>query len=94
MAYLETNPDEAIEIMAERAGVTVDEYKEYDAGTTLFSIDDNIAAYEPGDDITHLDHAAEEIAAFLIEVGFVEGEFDYSKMLDPQFVEAYQAANP
>ena len=94
MAYLETNPDEAIEIMAERAGVTVDEYKEYDAGTTLFSIDDNIAAYEPGDDITHLDHAAEEIAAFLIEVGFVEGEFDYSKMLDPQFVEAYQAVNP
>ena len=94
LAFIEANPDEAIEIMAKRAGVTVDEYKEYDAGTTLFSIDDNIAAYASGDDITHLAYAAEEIAAFLIEVGFVEGEFDYSKMLDPQFVEAYKAANP
>jgi NitT/TauT family transport system substrate-binding protein len=94
LAFIEENPDKAIEIMAERAGVTVEEYKEYDAGTTLFSIDDNIAAFESGDDITHLDFAAEEIAAFLIEVGFVEGEFEYPDMLDPQFVEAYKAANP
>lgn len=94
LAYMEANPDEAIEIMAERAGVTVEEYREYDAGTTLFSIDDNIAAFEEGDDITHLNYAADEIAAFLIDVGFVEGEFDYSKMLDSQFVEAYKGANP
>ncbi len=57
LAFIDENPDEAIEIMAKRAGVTVDEYKEYDAGTTLFSIDDNIEAYAPGDDITHLDYA-------------------------------------
>ena len=94
LAFIEENPDEAIEIMAERAGVTVEEYMEYDAGTTLFSIDDNIAAFEPGDDITHLDYAAAEIAAFLVEVGFVEGEFEYPMMLDRQFVEAYKAANP
>jgi NitT/TauT family transport system substrate-binding protein len=69
--------------------VSVDEYKEYDAGTTLFSIEDNLTAFESGDDITHLDFAAAEIAAFLLEVGFVEAEIDYSKMLDPQFVIAY-----
>jgi NitT/TauT family transport system substrate-binding protein len=94
LAFIESNPDEAIEIMAKRAGVTVDEYKEYDAGTTLFSIDDNIAAFTAGEDITHLNYAADEIALFLIEVGFVEGEFDYSKMLEPKFIEAYKAANP
>ena len=94
LAFIEANPDEAIEMMAERASVTPDEYREYDAGTTLFSIDDNIAAFEEGDDITHLNFAAAEIAAFLIEVGFVEGEFDYSMMLDPRFIEAYKAANP
>jgi NitT/TauT family transport system substrate-binding protein len=94
LAFIEENPDEAIAIMAKRAGVTVDEYKEYDAGTTLFSIDENIEAYEPGDDITHLDFAAAEIAAFLVEVGFVEGEFEYPMMLDSQFVKAYKAANP
>lgn len=94
MAFLETNPDEALAIMAERAGVTVNEYREYDAGTTLFSIDDNVEAFAAGDSITHLNYAADEIAAFLIEVGFVEGEFDYSKVLDPQFIAAYKAANP
>jgi NitT/TauT family transport system substrate-binding protein len=94
MAFLETNPDEAIEIMAKRAGVTIEEYREYDAGTTLFSIDDNIEAFAAGNDITHLSYAADEIAAFLVEVGFVEGEFDYSRMLEPRFVEAYKAANP
>ena len=94
MAFMEANPEEALEIMAERAGVSVEEYREYDAGTTLFSIDDNIAAFEEGDDITHLNYAAEEIAAFLVEVGFVEGEFEYPDMLDPRFVKAYKAANP
>jgi NitT/TauT family transport system substrate-binding protein len=94
MAFLEENPDEALEIMAERAGVSVDEYREYDAGTTLFTIEDNIAAFQPGNDISHLNFAADQIADFLVQVGFVEGEFDYSKMLDPQFIEAYMAANP
>src|SRR5690606_12696419 len=48
--WIEANPDEAVEIMAKRAGVIPEEYLEYDAGTTLFSIDDNIAAFEAGDD--------------------------------------------
>ena len=28
--------------MAKRAGVTADEYKEYDAGTTIFTLEQNI----------------------------------------------------
>ena len=32
--FIKTNPDKAIAIMAKQAGVSVAEYKEYDAGTT------------------------------------------------------------
>jgi NitT/TauT family transport system substrate-binding protein len=87
--YINNNPAEAVAIMAERAGVSVEDYEEYDAGTTLFSVADAVAAYSPGEDFTHLDFAAREIAAFLLETGFVEGEIDLGKVLDPQFTIAY-----
>jgi NitT/TauT family transport system substrate-binding protein len=91
MDYIKANPDKSIEIMAKRAGVSVSEYKEYDSGTTLFTHAQNISAYSDGSDITHLPFAAKEIAAFMLENGFVEKEFDYSKVFAPQFVKAYSA---
>ena len=87
--YINNNPAEAIAIMAKRAGVSVEEYEEYDAGTTLFSAADAVAAYTPGEDFSHLDFAAREIAAFLLETGFVEDEIDVAKVLDGQFTAAY-----
>jgi NitT/TauT family transport system substrate-binding protein len=89
LAWMDENPAEAIEIMANRAGVTVEEYEEYDAGTTLFSAADAVAAYTPGDDFSHLDYAAREIASFLLETGFVEDEIDVTKVLDGSFTSAY-----
>jgi len=91
MDYLKANQDKSIEIMAKRAGVSVSEYKEYDAGTTLFTHAQNVSAFGDGPNITHLPFAAKEIAAFMLENGFVEKEFDYSKVFAPQFVKAYSA---
>ncbi len=91
--YIEDNPDEAVEIMAERAGVSTEDYETYDAGTTLFSIDDNVAAFESGDERANLDHNAEEITAFLLETELIEEEPDLSQLLDPQFITAYAEAN-
>jgi NitT/TauT family transport system substrate-binding protein len=87
--YINENPEEAIAIMAERAGVSVEEYEEYDAGTTLFSAEEAAAAYTSGDDFSHLDFAAQEIAAFLLETGFVEEEIDVAEVLDGSFTDAY-----
>ena len=39
----------------------------------------NIKAFSDGNDITHLDFAAKEIAAFMLDNGFIEKPFDYSK---------------
>lgn len=93
LAYIEDNPEEALEIMAKRGGVSTEDYKTYEAGTTLFSIDDNVAAFESGDERANLDHNAEEITAFLLETELIEDEPDLSKLLDPQFITAYAEAN-
>ena len=91
--WIEDNPDEALEIMAERAGVTVDEYKTYDAGTTLFTVEDNLAAFEPGDDLSHLDFAANDIMAFMLDAGLIDEEIDLARLFNSSFVEAYANAD-
>ncbi len=92
--YIENNREEALEIMAERAGVTVEDYESYDAGTTIFSVEENVEAFEPGDDFTSLRFAAADIAVFLEETGLVEPgqELDLDAIFDSQFVDAYANA--
>ena len=88
--YIKANPDKALGIMAKRAGVSVTEYKEYDAGTTLFSLDQNAKAFASGTDMTHLNFATEEISKFLLENDFVEKKVDFAKVFEPRFVKDYQ----
>lgn len=85
--WMEANPDEALAILAERAGVSEEEYRSYEAGTTLFSVEDNLAALEPGDDFTSLHYAAEQIADFLVASEFVETRPELDGVFDGRFVE-------
>ncbi|AFY40250.1 aliphatic sulfonates family ABC transporter, periplasmic ligand-binding protein [[Leptolyngbya] sp. PCC 7376] len=90
LEFIEENPDEAIEIMAERANVTVEEYKEYDAGTTIFSIEDNLEAFSSTEEsMTSLTYAANEINTFLVEAGLVAEAANLDNLFDSSFVEAY-----
>lgn len=75
--------------MAKRAGVTVDEYKEYDAGTKIFTLQENLKAFSPGSDMTSLPFAAETISKFLVEGYLAKQSPDLSKIFDDQFVKAY-----
>ena len=60
--YISDNPDESISIMAKRAGVTDDAYRAYDAGTTIFTVADNIEAFTcRGPTQKHLDFVARQI---------------------------------
>lgn len=90
--FIRANQEKAYAIMAQRAGVTVEEYKEYDAGTKIFSIEENLKAFSPGSDMTHLPTAAKEISKFLFEAGLAKQTPDLSKMFDDQFVKAYAAS--
>jgi NitT/TauT family transport system substrate-binding protein len=87
--FIRTNRDKAYENMAKRAGVKVDEYKEYDAGTKIFSIAENLQAFTPGNDMKSLPYAAQEISKFLLEAGLTKKTPDLSKIFDDRFVKGY-----
>jgi NitT/TauT family transport system substrate-binding protein len=89
LEFLRANQEQAYGIMAKRAGVTVDEYKEYDAGTKIFSLEENLKAFSPGNDMTSLTFASETISKFLVEGGLAKQAPDLSKIFDDQFVKAY-----
>ncbi len=87
--YIQKKPDKADEIMAKRAGVSVTEYKQYNAGTKIFNLKDNLEAFSPGNDMTHLPYAAHQISNFLVQSGLAKKAPDLSKVFDAQFVKAY-----
>lgn len=90
--YIQNNKDKAYEIMAKRAGVSVAEYKDYDAGTTIFSLEDNLKALELRQgDFTSLPFAASQISVFLVESGLAKQAPDLSRLFDDRFLKAYAA---
>ena len=46
----------------------------------------NLEAFSPGDNMTHMPFAAQKIADFIVKVGFIEQAPDLTKILDAQFV--------
>ncbi len=87
--YIKANPAQAIAIMAKRAGVSVAEYKEYAQGTHIFSIEENLKAFQPGTDRTSLAFAAAEMSNFLEKVGLAKQKPDITKLFDDRFIKAY-----
>jgi NitT/TauT family transport system substrate-binding protein len=88
LAWIDEHPDEAVEIMAARAGVSAEDYLSYDAGTTIFSLEDNLAAFTPGQTPANLDYMAGQIAEFLVTTGLVDDRPSLDGLLDPRFVTA------
>ena len=87
--YTQKNQEQAYNIKAKRAGVSVDEYKQYANGTRIFTIEENLKAFQPGSDMTSLQFAAQEMSKFLIEVGLAKNQPDISNLFDDRFVKAY-----
>jgi NitT/TauT family transport system substrate-binding protein len=87
--YIKANPAKANDIMAKRAGVSLDEYKQYADGTKIFTVEENLKAFEVGNDMNSLSFAAKEMSKFLNEVGLAKTSPDTSKIFDDRFVKAY-----
>lgn len=93
--YINANEEAALNIMAQRAGVSVEEYKEYAAGTRIFTLEDNLKALEPGQDNTALSYSAAQVSDFLLKTGLITSKPDLSQLFDDRFLKAYAAkANP
>lgn len=87
--FMKANPAKANEILAKRANVSLAEYQEYAEGTKIFTIEENLKAFETADNITSLAFAAKEMSKFLIEVGLTKTAPDTAKLFDDRFVKAY-----
>lgn len=63
--YIKANPQESLEIMAKRAGVSVADYQTYEKGTRIFTLSENLNALENRPkDPTSLPFTASEISTF------------------------------
>lgn len=89
--YMKTNQAKSYEIMAKRGGVKADEYKDYADGTRIFTVEENLKAFQPGNNMTSLQFAAQEMNKFLTEVGLSKTQPDVNKLFDDRFVKAYAA---
>jgi NitT/TauT family transport system substrate-binding protein len=88
--WIRTNRDQAIAIMAKRAGVSPADYATYDAGTTIFTLEDNLEAFTPGSTDAHLDYQARKITDFLLQTELIDTKPDLEGLLDDQFVKAIE----
>ncbi|NJK61913.1 MAG: ABC transporter substrate-binding protein [Synechococcaceae cyanobacterium SM2_3_1] len=89
LQFMAENPERSDEIMAERAGVTPEELQLFKEGTRMFTIEDNLEAFSPGDGMEHMPFAAEEMAEFMISVGFIDEAPDLNRLFDDRFVRAF-----
>jgi NitT/TauT family transport system substrate-binding protein len=89
LEFLEKNPDKADEIMAKRADISVEEFQQFKEGTKIFTIEENLEAFSPGNSMKHMPFAAEKMTKFMLDVGFIEKAPDLNKVLDDQFVKVY-----
>ena len=87
--YMKANPEKSYEIMAKRAGVSVAEYKQYADGTHIFTVEENLKAFQPGNDMSSLQFSSQNMVDFLTETGLATKKPDISKLFDDRFVKAY-----
>lgn len=87
--FIQKNKDTAYNIMAKRAGVSVEEYKQYASGTRIFTVEENLKAFQPGNNMTSLLYAANEMSKFLNDVGLAKNKPDTTLLFDDRFVKAY-----
>jgi NitT/TauT family transport system substrate-binding protein len=85
---IKAEPGPSLAILAQRAGVSEEEYKAYDAGTTILTLEQNREAFKPGTTMASLPYAADQISLFLQEVGLAKTPPKLEGLLDPQFVNA------
>lgn len=86
--WIRDNKGPATDIMAKRGGVTAEEYRSYDAGTTIFTRQQNLDAFTPGTTPAHLNYQAGKIVDFMLSTGLVKDRPALDGLLDDRFVKA------
>ncbi|MFC4531849.1 ABC transporter substrate-binding protein [Sphaerisporangium dianthi] len=85
ITWIGANRAEAVQIMAERAGVSVADYETYEKGTTIFTLEENRTAFAG-----ELPARAKQISEFLVSSKLVDAAPSLEGLLEPKFVQAVQ----
>jgi len=88
LKWIKGHRDAAIDIMAKQGGVGVADYRTYDAGTTIFTRQQNLDAFTPGTTPAHLNYQAALTADFVFGTGMVQHRPSLDGLLDERFVKA------
>ena len=91
LEYWKNNPEESIAIMAKHADTSVAEYKQLVEGTKIFTVDDNINAFEKKEDLTYLGYSGKKMGDFLKGLNMLDKVPDLEKSFDPSFVKELKA---
>ena len=84
--YIKIHPFESELIMMERAGINLEEFQLFKAGTNIFNLGDNIAAFQKGRNMKSLHYAAKRINKFLLNEGLIDRKLKTSNLLNSQFI--------
>ncbi|MDJ0708050.1 MAG: ABC transporter substrate-binding protein [Leptolyngbyaceae cyanobacterium MO_188.B28] len=87
--FMQQNPQRADEIMAKRAGVTTAQLQQLKEGTRMFTLEDNLEAFQVGNDMKSMPFAAKRMTKFMVDVGFIPESPDLSKLFNDSFVKTY-----
>jgi NitT/TauT family transport system substrate-binding protein len=85
--YYNEHPEESVQIMAKKAGISVEEMKQGLAGFKLFTLEQNLQAYKKGNDYTSLLYTANENAKFLKEHGFISKIPELDSLIDDSILQ-------
>jgi NitT/TauT family transport system substrate-binding protein len=88
LTWISQHHDEAVAIMAKKAGVSVADYHSYDAGTSIFTRQQNLDAFASGSTPANLDYEAGQIADFLVATKLAPAKPSLDGLFDKSFVEA------
>jgi NitT/TauT family transport system substrate-binding protein len=88
LIWISAHTDEALDIMAKKAGVSVADYRSYNDGTTIFTRDQNLSAFASGTTPANLDYEAGQIAQFLVDAKLADKKPTLDGLFEPKFVKA------
>ena len=86
LAYFEANPEESIELMAKKAETSVEDFKLGLDSIKIFSLTDNLNAFEEKESYDSLKYTGDKTAVFLKDLEMITSIPDISKALEPKFV--------
>ncbi len=93
LQHMEDDPEGSLEILAAAAETSVEDYETFAEGTTIFSAEEALAAFEDGDDTSSLIFTANLINPFLVSSGLTEEEAEIEGLFDASFTQDWVDRN-